>query len=122
MLTRLLIRWGSNVAALYVAAKLVPAVTYGGRWETLVVAGLVFAVVNWLVRPLVIVLSLPVIVLSLGVALFFVNLLMLYLTDWLVGGFDVGSFGSAAVATLVVWAVNLAISLGRRAVRAERRR
>jgi putative membrane protein len=86
------------------------------------VAGLVFAVVNWLVRPLVIVLSLPVIVLSLGVALFFVNLLMLYLTDWLVGGFDVGSFRSAAVATLVVWAVNLAISLGRRAVRADRRR
>jgi putative membrane protein len=122
VLTRLIIRWGSNVAALYVAAKLVPAVTYGGRWETLVVAGLVFAVVNWLVRPLVIVLSLPVIVLSLGVALFFVNLLMLYLTDWLVGGFDVGSFRSAAVATLVVWAVNLAISLGRRAVRADRRR
>jgi putative membrane protein len=122
VVARLLIRWGSNVAALWVAARLLGGVSYGGRWQTLVVAGLVFALVNWVVRPLVIVLSLPLIVLTLGVALFFVNLFMLYLTDWLVGDFRVGGFWSAAAATLIVWVVNHLLGLGLRRAGVGRRR
>jgi putative membrane protein len=110
MLTRLLLRWASNVAALWVAAALLAGVDYGDEWTTLVLAGLVFAVVNWIVRPVVILLSLPLIVLTLGIALFFVNLFMLYLTDWLVGGFELGGFWSAVGATLIVWAVNYVLS------------
>jgi len=49
---------------------------------------------------------LPVIVLTLGIALFFVNLLMLYITDWLVSGFKITSFWSAVWATIVIWLVN----------------
>jgi uncharacterized membrane protein YvlD (DUF360 family) len=49
-------------------------------------------------------------VLTLGVAYFFVNVLMLLLTGWVVGDFDVGGFWTVVGATIVVWLVNVAIS------------
>jgi putative membrane protein len=71
-----------------------------------VIAGAVFGLVNWLVKPVVTLLSLPLIVLTLGIALFFVNLLMLALTAWLVSGFDIDGFWPAVGGTIVVWIVN----------------
>ena len=106
--SRLLLAWACNVAAIWVAAKLLDGIDYESFWH-LVVAGLVFGIVNWLVKPVVTLLALPVIVLTLGVALFFVNLLMLYVTSWLAPGFRIDGFGDAVLATLVIWAVNLVL-------------
>ena len=69
-------------------------------------AGAVFGVVNWLLKPLVTLLALPLIVLTLGIALFFVNLLMLYVTSWVSPGFQIDSFWSAVGGTIVIWIVN----------------
>src|SRR4051812_26867335 len=110
MMRRLLIAWVGNIAALFVAAGLLDGVDYGDSWRALVLAALVFSVVNWLVRPVVTVLSLPVIILTLGIALFFVNLLMLYVTSWIVSDFKIDSFGSAVAATIIVWLVNAVLS------------
>jgi putative membrane protein len=106
--SRLLLAWACNVAAIWVAARLLDGIDYESFWH-LVVAGLLFGIVNWLVKPLVTLLALPVIVLTLGVALFFVNLLMLYLTSWLAPGFRIDGFGDAVLATLVIWVVNLVL-------------
>lgn len=111
MIRRLAIAWAGNVAALFVAAGLLDGISYGDDWWVLVVAALVFSVVNAVVRPVVFVLSLPVIVLTLGIALFFVNLLMLYLTSWLVDGFQIDGFWSAVGGTIVVWLVNWLLSV-----------
>jgi putative membrane protein len=71
-------------------------------------------------------LSLPVIILTLGIALFFVNLLMLALTAWLVSGFDIDGFWPAVGGTIVVWIVNAVLSavfdLDDRRARRRRRR
>ena len=75
----------------------------------LVLAAGVFAVVNFVLKPIVKALAFPVIVLSLGIALFFVNLLMLYVTTWIVGPFDLATFWDAVWATVVIWAVNAAL-------------
>jgi putative membrane protein len=104
---RFVVTWACNVAALWAAAELLGGVAVGDdRWLTLILAGLVFSVVNLLVKPLVTVLAIPLIVLTLGVALFFVNLLMLFLTSWIVSGFEIDGFWSGVGATLIVWAVN----------------
>ena len=104
---RLLITWACNVAALWAATELVGGVRVeDDRWLTLVVAALVFSVANLFVRPLVTLLAIPLIILTLGIALFFVNLLMLFLTSWLVGGFEIDGFWAGVWATIVVWAVN----------------
>ena len=109
-MTRLLFTWLSNVVALFVAAWIVPGVGYGDDFWVLFLAGLVFAIVNLFVRPLVILLALPAVVLSLGLALFLINAFMLYLTDWIVPTFETGSFWSTLGAAVIVWIVNLGIS------------
>ena len=91
---RILLLWAFNAVALIVADWLVDGIRFDD------------GIVNWLVKPLVTLLSLPVIVLTLGIALFFVNLLMLYLTSWIVSGFEITSFWSAVGATIIIWLVN----------------
>jgi putative membrane protein len=105
---RLLLLLGSNVLALWVASELLDGINYDD-WVTLVIAGIVFGVVNFLVKPVVTLLALPVIILTLGVAYFFVNLLMLYLTHWIVGDFEVETFGAAVLGTIIIWAVNVVV-------------
>jgi putative membrane protein len=116
MIRRFAVTWLFNVAALFVAAWAIDGISYGDSWPVLFVAELVFSAVNMLIRPLVVVLTLPVVILSLGIALFFVNLLMLYVTDWIVDGFDIRTFGAGLLGTVVVWAVNVVLEavLGKR--------
>jgi putative membrane protein len=105
----LVFRLAGNLAALWVASELLDGMTYGDSFGVLVLAAAVFTVVNWLIKPVVTLLSLPLIILSLGVAYFFVNCLMLVVTDWVVGDFEAGSFWTVVAATVIVWAVNLII-------------
>ena len=105
----LLVRYLGNVAALWVAAELLDGVSYGDDLERLLLAALVLTIANWLVRPVLTLLALPVIIVTLGVALFFVSLAMLLLTDALVDGFRIDGFWSAVAATIIVWAVNAAV-------------
>jgi putative membrane protein len=108
LVRRLLIATAVNVAALAVTAWAFDRVRVDG-WGALVLAGVVFGVVNTVVKPIVTLLALPVILLSFGVALFFVNLLMLALTDWVVNGLVISGFWTLVGATIVVWIVNVAI-------------
>jgi putative membrane protein len=110
MLVRFLFGWLSNVVALFVAALVIPGIDYGDDFWVLIVAGLVFALVNLVVRPLVILLALPAVLLTLGLALLLVNTFMLYLTDWIVPDFETGSFWSTLGGALIVWLVNLVLS------------
>lgn len=102
----LLVRFAGNVAAIWVASELLDGVTYGGEWQSLLLTALVLTIANWLVKPILTVLALPVILLTLGIALFFVSLAMLALTSWLVGPFEIDGFWSYVGATIIVWAVN----------------
>jgi putative membrane protein len=103
---RLLYLWIINVFALWLCDKLIDGIVFTGNFGTLVVAGLVFALVNMLLKPVVKLLAIPLILITLGIALFFINILMLYITDWIVSGFDITHFGAAVWATIVIWGVN----------------
>ena len=105
-MARLAIRFACNAVALYVAAWLLSGVTYGDKWWTLLIAAAVFTLVNMWLRPLVTLLSLPFIVLTLGLFLLVVNTLMLYVTDWIVPEFEIRSFGAGLLAAIIVSVVN----------------
>ena len=109
MIRRLALTFAFNVAAIFVASTLLEGVDYEDEWTVLLLAGLVFAVVNLLVKPVVVLLALPLVILTVGSVLFFVNVLMLYLTVWIVPDFGLHSFGSALLATLIIWVVNVAL-------------
>jgi putative membrane protein len=66
---------------------------------------------NWLVRPIVILLALPAVILTFGLALILINTFMLYLTDWIVPSFETGSFWWTLLAAIIVSIVNLLLGL-----------
>jgi putative membrane protein len=121
-MVELLARYAGNLAAIWIASELFDQMTYGDSFGVLALAAAVFTVVNRIVKPVVTLLSLPLIVLSLGVAYFFVNVLMLQLTDWVVGDFEAGGFWTLVGATIVIWAVNVVIAAALHDWAAARRR
>jgi putative membrane protein len=74
---------------------------------SLLLAAGVFGVLNTVLKPLLRFVTLPLAILTLGVAWFFVSLLMLVVTDDIVGGFHIDGFWTLVAATLIVWAVNM---------------
>ena len=107
---RLLWVLAANAIALGVTAWLLDGVVVDD-WVALVLAALVFGVVNTLVKPIVTLLGLPLIILTLGIFFFFINMLMLFLTDILVSGFDIEGFWTFVAATIFVWVINVALEL-----------
>ena len=112
---RLILRLLINAAALWAATRLVDGISFTGDWRLLFAVALVFGVVNVLVRPVLFVLSLPLLVLSLGLFLFVINGLMLWLTgrlsDAMGLGFHVAGFWAAFWGALVVTVVSFALSM-----------
>ena len=120
-----LIRVGVNGVALWVAALVLPGINLGegdlgwGRklWTIFFVA-VIFGVVNAIIKPIAQLLSLPFIVLTLGLFIFIVNAFMLQLTEWLSGWLDLSFsidqffwdavFG-AIIITLVSWVLNVVL-------------
>jgi putative membrane protein len=117
----ILLRYVGNLAALWVASEIFDRMTYGDSFGVLAAAALVFTLVNWIVKPVLAVLSIPVIILTFGIAYFFVNVLMLVLTDAVVPDFEAGSFWTVVGATIVIWLVNVVIGALVHDVRAGRR-
>jgi putative membrane protein len=112
----------ANAVAIGVATWLIAGITLTGtdtghKALTLVLVALVFGVVNFAVKPIVKLLSLPLFVLTLGLITFVVNALMLWLTSWASGQLDldfhVDGFWAALLGSLIVslvsWAVNVAL-------------
>lgn len=105
---RILYGWAVNMLGIFVASAL-NLVTYNGRFLTLVAAALAFGVINALIRPVVTVLSLPAIVMTLGLFIFVVNALMLWLTAVVVPKFEVFGFWRTVGAAIIIGAVNFVL-------------
>jgi putative membrane protein len=104
-----------NAAALWIAARVVPGVSYSGGWIPFFCVALIFGVVNTIVGFTAKVLTFPLIVVTLGLFIFIINGLMLWLTGTVSGalglGFRVEGFWSAFWGALVVSLVSTALSL-----------
>jgi putative membrane protein len=106
---RLIVGWLVNVLAIFVASKVFSSVSYDGELWVLALAGLVLGVANHIVRPIVILLAFPAVILTLGIALLFINALMLYLTDLIIPPFEVGGLWQTVGAALIIWVVNVIV-------------
>ena len=110
---RFLARVLLNALAIGAAAWLVPGVQLSGPWPA-IFAGMLLGLVNALVRPVLLLLTLPFTLLTLGLFIFIVNAICFALTAALVPGFDLSGFGAAffgsLVVTLVSWVVSALIT------------
>ena len=105
MVPFLVLAWVSNILALLVIDWLFDGVTIDGWWPLLLGAA-VLAIGNAIVKPILTILTLPLIILTLGLALFAINVLMLALAEWIAPDFSIDGFWTYVGATIVVWFVN----------------
>jgi putative membrane protein len=91
-------------AGLWLATQWVPGV-HVDTVPTLLLAGLLLGVVNAIVRPIAFILTLPVTILTLGLFLFVLNALMVWLVAWMLPGFHVTGFKAALLTAIIVWIV-----------------
>jgi putative membrane protein len=107
----LIIRLFVNAAALWVAARLVPGIGLSGEFGPVLIVAAVFGLVNAMVKPIVLFLSIPFVILTLGLFILVVNAGMLMLTAALVDSLSVAGFGSALLGSLMISLVSLLFSL-----------
>jgi putative membrane protein len=117
-----LLRLIINAVALLVTAWIIPGIHLGaaGRhpttndWVTLLIVALIFGLVNSVIRPILILLSLPLEILTLGLFIFVINAFMLVLTSWIAQamglGFRVDKFLAALLGALIISVVSFVLS------------
>ena len=109
-LVGVLVHWGVNVLALLVVDALFSSVEIG-RWGSLVLGAAVLGVANAIVKPVLAVLTLPLILVTFGIAYFAINVAMLALAEWIAPRFSIDGFWTYVGATIVVWFVNFVVGL-----------
>jgi len=114
---RFLVRLGINAIAIWVAVQIVPGLEYGGDGTSFLILALIFGLVNALVRPLIVLLTCPLIVLTLGLFVLIINTAMLSFTIWLSGIWELGltsenfwaTFLGALIISIVSGIINLVV-------------
>jgi putative membrane protein len=115
---RLLVAWGANVLALIVADWALAGFAIEW-WGPLLLAGAVFGLANVFLKPLLTIIAIPLIILTFGIAYFFVNVAILAFTEWVVPNFSIDGFWTYVGAVIVMWVVNLSVSRLLRAIGGE---
>jgi putative membrane protein len=99
---------GINVLALLVVNWLFGSVGIEGFWSY-ALGALTLTIANAILKPILAILTLPLIILTLGIAYFGINVLMLALAEWVAPNFSIDGFWTYVGATIVVWLVNIAM-------------
>src|SRR5262245_38100663 len=95
-----------NAVALLVTATVVPGISFTGSWVNLIVAGALFGLFNLIVRPIVVFLSIPALILTLGLFYFVMNGLLLWAASWILPGYNVSGLLAGILGSLVISIVN----------------
>jgi putative membrane protein len=106
---RIVVVYGINVLALIVVDWLFDGVSIE-RWWPLLLGAFVLMIGNAIIKPILAILTLPLIVITFGLAYFAINILMLALAEWIAPDFSIDGFWTYVGATIVIWFVNVVVS------------
>jgi putative membrane protein len=110
-LSRFLVRWFVCSLGLWIAAGFLSgSIKYGNRLGAIVIAGLILALINIVLKPLIVIFSLPAIVVTLGLFMVIVNGLTVFIASKLYGPLDITNFWAAIFAGMVIGLVNYLVT------------
>jgi putative membrane protein len=105
-------RWLINTVAVLVATHVVKGISYDREdWLSLLLATLVLGILNTFIRPILMLLSLPLLIVTLGLFTIVINALLLYLVGALFTTFDVDSFGAALLGAIVISIISFLLNV-----------
>ena len=102
---RLLLAWAINAAALWVADALFSGVTIQGWWAYIIGAA-VLGIANAVIKPILTLITLPLIIVTLGLFLLVINIAMVALAEWIAPNFSIDGFWSYVGTVVIIWLVN----------------
>ena len=108
MVLRLLLAWAINAAALWVANDLFDGVRIHG-WAAYLIGAAVLGIANAVLKPILKLLTFPLVILTLGLSYFALNVAMLGLAEWVAPDFSIDGFWTYVWATIVVWFCNVVL-------------
>lgn len=106
----LLANWVFSALAILVVATLVPGFSVNSFTTALIVA-LFLGILNALIKPILIILTLPINILTLGLFTFIINAALIWMVAQIVKGFTLSGFAPALIAALLLWLINLTVNL-----------
>lgn len=110
-LYRFLVRWLVCSLGLWIAAGILSSsVSYGNRVGVVIIAGLVLAIINAILKPILVLLSLPAILLTVGLFMVVINGLTVYIASRLYTPFHITNFGVAIVTGIIIGLVNYLVT------------
>lgn len=108
LVVKALVGWGVNIVALLIIDGIFDGVEIG-RWGPVLLGAAVLALANAFVKPVLTILTFPIILITLGLFYFVLNIAMLALAEWIAPDFSIDGFWTYVGATIVVWLVNWAL-------------
>ncbi|MBE2212558.1 MAG: phage holin family protein [Opitutaceae bacterium] len=103
-----LLRWGINALGIFVAAEIIPGISFRDG-KSLAIVVVMLGLFNAFLKPLLVLFALPFVIMTLGVGILFINALLLLLAAEIVPGFGVEGFFAAFLGALVVGVINLVL-------------
>jgi putative membrane protein len=104
-MVRLVVAWGVNAAALLLADALWDSVTING-WTAYIVGAAVLGIANAVIKPVLAVLTLPLIIVTLGFFYLVINIAMIALAEWIAPNFSIDGFWTYVGTVVIIWLVN----------------
>jgi putative membrane protein len=101
----LILSWLANILSLAVADAIFDGV-HIGHWWPLLLGAAVLGIANTVVKPIVTLLALPLVILTLGIGLFAINVAMLAIAEWIAPRFSIDGFWTYVGTVVIIWAVN----------------
>jgi putative membrane protein len=105
----LLVAWGVNIVVLLVLDWLFEGIEIG-RWGSLLLGAAVLGIANAIVKPVLTLITFPLILVTLGLFYFVINIAMLALAEWIAPDFSINGFWTYVGAVIVAWIVNWVVS------------
>ena len=106
MVLRLAVAWAVNAAALWVADVLFTGVRIDG-WKAYLIGAAVLGIANGIIKPVLALLTLPLIIITLGLFLLVINIAMLALAEWIAPDFSITGFWTYVGTVVIIWIVNV---------------
>ena len=105
LLSALVLRVAINAGALWIANRLWDSVSIHG-WEAYLIGALVLGIANAIIKPILALLTLPLIIVTLGFFYLLINIAMLALAEWIAPNFSIDGFWTYVGTIFIIWAVN----------------
>lgn len=105
-----LVRWFANSFGLWLAAKIFSLDTSNDKFYVIIISGFILAILNALIKPIIVILTLPAVALSLGIFMIVINGFIVFLMNFIYKPSQVGSFWNAILVGMVIGLVNYIIT------------